>query len=119
MSDTTPENPKSFVGAALEERLSKIWVKITSILLTILMGVGGHLYGTINTRISVLEDKVTHLQQDKVSRAEFKEEMTQLRAENTNNMQNILTRLDANTSRTENQLRETVNMLKFALENRK
>lgn len=106
-------------GLLIEERLGKVWVKVISFLVAALVGLGGHLYSTMLTRVDILEDKVVFLQQDKVSRAEFKEEMTQLRSENTNNMQNILTRIDAQSSRMEAQGRETVSMLKFVLDSRK
>lgn len=112
-------SPNTSFGLLIEEKLGKVWMRVISFLVAALVGLGGHLYSTMNTRISVLEDKVVHLQQDKVSRAEFKEEMTQLRTENTNNMQNILTRIDAQTTRMEAQMRETVSLLKYVLDSKK
>lgn len=70
------------VGRIVEDRFNAFIGKGLTILLAIVVAVAGMAYKDIITRQSQIEDKVSFLYQDKVSRAEFREEMTQLRVQN-------------------------------------
>ena len=69
------------------------WIgKVATFAIALLFTVGGIMYNDMKTRTAALEERVSFLFQDKVSRAEFKEEMTQLRIQNEANKTDILAR---------------------------
>lgn len=83
------------VKSTVDERLFGISSKILAGLLTIIFTVGGIMYTDSKQRITTLEDKVSFLYQDKVSRAEFREEMSQIRIQNDANKSDIIARQES------------------------
>ena len=82
------------VDNSTSARMNK-WVEKFSVwIVGILVSIGGFLWTNMDTRINSLEDKVSFLYQDKVSRAELKEEMKLLRAQSEQNKNDILARLE-------------------------
>jgi hypothetical protein len=69
--------------------------KIIAGTIAIILGIGAMIYTDMKQRVYILEDKVAFLYNDKVSKAEFKEEMTQLRLQNDANKSDIIARQDA------------------------
>lgn len=61
------------------DRLQKLITTFAGYSLAIILGISAWSYNDIKTRISGIEERVSFLFQDKVSRAEFREEMTQMR----------------------------------------
>lgn len=81
-------------GNTTSARMNK-WVEKFSVwIVGILVSVGGFMWSSMDTRMNTLEDKVSFLYQDKVSRAELKEEMTLLRVQSEQNKNDILARLE-------------------------
>ena len=60
----------------------------------IAVSVAGYFWTGVTNRIQVVEDRVSHLYQDKVSRQELKEEMAIIRSQNEQNKQDIISRLE-------------------------
>lgn len=79
----------------IDERLFGISSKVLAGLLAVIFSVGGIMYNDSKQRITTLEDKVSFLYQDKVSRAEFREEMAQLRIQNDANKSDIIARQES------------------------
>lgn len=92
----------------IEERLGKVWVKVISVLVGVIIALGGHFISSMDSRLAVTEEKVAFMQHDKVSRAEFREEMSQLRLDMSNNNQDVIARMEMNK-------RETVDLLKILI----
>ena len=69
--------------------------KIIAGAVAIILSIGTMMYTDTKQRVTLLEDKVSFLYQDKVSRAEFREEMAQLRLQNDANKSDIIARQDA------------------------
>lgn len=86
-----PSDAKSVV----DEKLFGISSKILAGLLAIIFSVGGIMYTDSKQRMTTLEDRVSFLYQDKVSRAEFREEMQTLRMQNDANKSDIIARQDS------------------------
>lgn len=76
----------------IDEKLFGISSKILAGLLTIIFTVGGIMYSDSKQRITILEDKVSFLYQDKISRTEFQNEMKEFRRQNDINKSDILER---------------------------
>lgn len=69
------------------------WVgKVASFAIAVVVGIAGIMYNDIKQRTTTLEERVSFLYQDKVSRAEFREEMIQLRQQNDANKTDIIAR---------------------------
>lgn len=60
-----------------------------------ILTIGSMMYTDMKQRVYLLEDRVTFLYTDKVSKAEFKEEMAQIRLQNDANKSDIIARQDA------------------------
>lgn len=69
--------------------------KIIAGAIAIIVSIGTMMYTDTKQRVTLLEDKVSFLYSDKVSRAEFREEMVQLRLQNDANKSDIIARQDA------------------------
>lgn len=83
------------VTEVLNDKISKISGKILTVVFSVIVAIVSMMYNDAKTRITTLEDRVSFLYQDKVSRAEFKEEMNQLRLQNEGMKSDILTRQES------------------------
>lgn len=81
--------------AVVDKKFNAIAGKIIAVGLSVLLTVGGVMYSDMKARLNVLEERVSFLYQDKVSRAEFREEMNQLRTQNEANKTDILSRQES------------------------
>lgn len=61
------------------DKLNKLIGKVATFAITVLVTIAGIMYTDAKQRITTLEERVSFLFQDKVSRAEFREEMGQVR----------------------------------------
>lgn len=75
-------------------KINKFIEKFAVWIVTILVSIGGTMYTKIDNKIEMLEDRVAHLYQDKVSRAELREEMALLRHNQTLMKDDIIQRLE-------------------------
>lgn len=82
----------------VDRKFNTIYGKIIGVGLSLILTVGGIMYSDMKARVTVLEEKVSFLYQDKVSRAEFKEEMNQIRMQNEANKTDILSRQESTKS---------------------
>lgn len=78
-----------------DEKISKIINKVAVGAITIIFTISGIMYSDAKQRITMLEERVSFLYQDKVSRAEFREEMSQLRLQNDANKSDIISRQES------------------------
>lgn len=76
----------------VDKKFNSIYGKIIAVAVSLALSIGGFMYNDLKSRTAVLEEKVSFLYQDKVSRAEFREEMNQLRMQNDANKADILSR---------------------------
>lgn len=83
------------------------YTKVVAVAMSLVFSFVGMLYSDMKTRISVLEDRVSFLYQDKLSRSEFKEEFKGLREEIAASRADSAARLDA----TRTDIVERINML--------
>lgn len=83
------------------------YMKVVAVVVSLIFSFIGMLYSDMKTRISVLEDRVSFLYQDKLSRSEFKEEFKVLREEITASRRDSAERIDA----TRTDIVERINML--------
>lgn len=81
--------------AIVDKKFNHIYGKIIAVGLSLTLSLGGFLYSDMKARLNVVEEKVSFLYQDKVSRAEFREEMNQLRTQNEANKSDILARTES------------------------
>lgn len=79
----------------LNKRLTQISGKVIAIAVSIFISIGAVLYNDFNSRIGVLENRVSGLVYDKVSRSELKEDLHQLRLQNEANKLDIIARQEA------------------------
>lgn len=75
--------------------LNNIYTKILAFAVTAILTLTGMLYKDTRDKIDMLEGRVAVLFQDKVSRAEFKEELNQLRLQNESNKIDIINRQES------------------------
>lgn len=66
--------------------------KVITVAVTIIISIMSMLYTDMKTRVGSLEERTTFILQDKVSRAEFKDEMTQMRLQIEGIKTDIITR---------------------------
>lgn len=76
------------------QKINKFIEKFAVWIVTILISIGGTMYTKMDNKIEVLEDRVSHLYQDKVSRAELREEMALLRNSQALMKDDIIQRLE-------------------------
>lgn len=76
------------------QKINKFVEKFAVWIVTILVSIGGAMYTKMDNKIDGLEDKVAVLFQDKVSRAELREEMTLLRNSQALMKDDIIQRLE-------------------------
>lgn len=81
-----------------ESKLDSIIFKFCAGAIALVISFGGVQYMEIKQRTTILEDRVSFLYQDKVSRAEFREEMNQLRQQNDANKSDIVARIESQKS---------------------
>lgn len=86
------------MSISFEDWLSKVSGKIVVGLATLIFTIAGIMYSDAKQRITMLEERVSFLYQDKVSRAEFREEMAQLRMQNDANKSDIIARQESTKS---------------------
>lgn len=73
---------------------NKLVQKFSVWLLGITIAILGFMYTDMRTRVTTLEDRVSFLYQDKISRAEFREEIGQVRLQLEGTKSDILSRID-------------------------
>lgn len=81
-----------------ESKLDSIIFKISAGAIALLISIASVQYVDMKQRTTILEDRVSFLYQDKVSRAEFREEMNQLRQQNDANKSDIVARIESQKS---------------------
>lgn len=79
----------------LNSKLNHISGKVLAVLFTILLSISAMLYSDGTNRITILEDRVSNLVYDKVSRSELKDDLNQLRLQNERNKSDILARQES------------------------
>lgn len=92
-----PQNSTGQTGGSAnsEPRLQKIIMTVAGYAIAVIMGVAWFNYTDTKDRLKDIESKVSFLYQDKVSRAEFREEMTQVRLQIEATKSDIVARQDS------------------------
>lgn len=93
MSNESHENTHDS-RTIINATLAKISGKVLTIIAGLLISIGTMAYSNINTRITTLEDRVSFLYQDKLSRSEFSERMNQIQKQNEALKADIIARQD-------------------------
>jgi hypothetical protein len=91
MNKEDQENPRSSGFPSM----SKIITTIAAYSVVAIVGIAWWSYNDTNDRIRGIEERVSFLYQDKVSRAEFREEMTQMRLQIEGTKSDIIARQEA------------------------
>ena len=86
------------MSETIDKKFNNIYGKIIGVAVSLALTIGGFMYSDMKARVTVLEEKVSFLYQDKVSRAEFREEMNQIRMQNEANKTDILSRQESTKS---------------------
>ena len=79
----------------LNRKLVNISGKIMAVVVTVFMSLGAMMYNDNKNKISVLEERVSNLVYDKVSRSELREDLQQLRLQNEANKADIISRQES------------------------
>lgn len=87
-------NNKCSNDTSTSQRINKWVEKFAVYIVGVLISIGGFFYTKMDNKVEVLQERVSHLYQDKVSRQELRDEMGLLRSSQNQMKDDIIQRLE-------------------------
>lgn len=87
-------NNKCSNDISTSQRINKWVEKFAVYIVGVLISIGGFFYTKMDNKVEVLQERVSHLYQDKVSRQELRDEMGLLRSSQNQMKDDIIQRLE-------------------------
>lgn len=86
------DDQKTPPSGSSSDKFNKLIGRVAAFSITVVVAIAGMIYKDTSNRVANVEERVNYLFMDKISRAEFKEEINQLRVQNEANKADILSR---------------------------